>query len=56
MSWFPEHQNIPVDSNLAVGQETTSLLMSALMPETRGALETDDFTFIIPVGVDSEPR
>lgn len=56
MSWFPEHQNIPVDSNLAVGQETTSLLMSALMPETRGALETDDFTFIIPVGIDTTDR
>ena len=56
MAWFPENQNIPHGSNLRVSYETILLCASALNKEKRSPIQMDDFTFIIPVGIDCHDR
>lgn len=56
MAWFPEDQNVPQGSNLAVSYETIVLCMAALSKEKRSPIQMDDFTFVIPVGIDCPDR
>ena len=56
MAWFPENQNIPHGSNLRASYETIVLCTAALSKEKRSPVQMDDFTFIIPVGIDCADR
>ena len=56
MAWFPKDQNIPPGSNVPMSHETIVMCASILDARNRSPIQMDDFTFIIPFGLDCNER